>query len=261
MGRLSNYELADRYKEKSELLGGVGVQFEYIGKDRIKLVGVRGDMEGRLEIPRFITDINVCGPSIFLRLGPLYKARYNEIVIDGEYIQDIRNLCSGLYSEHVKLVIKNADKIRNMHGLFENSNNLRSIELEGTDTRNVEDIAHMFSGCTKLEHIDISKLDTRNVRDMRGMFMNCHNLRDVVGIGRLDMHKVEDMSCMFYNCRSIKRVDISGIDISRVKDRSYMFNRCMELEYVSNNLLEDDDSIDTSYMFDDCINLLRWGEE
>lgn len=238
MGRLSNYELADRYKEKSELLGGVGVQFEYIGKDRIKLVGVRGDMEGRLEIPRFITDIGVCGPSIFLRLGPLYKARYSEIVIDGEYIQDIRNLCSGLYSEHVKLVIKNADKIRNMHGLFENSNNLRSIELEGTDTRNVEDIGHMFACCFKLKDLKVDKYLVW-LKDGSYMFAYCKSLKRVELKGGKE---IKDISGMFSGCKELEYLDISNFDVSNANTR-YIIDDCDRLkEFKKPNLGELKDS-------------------
>ena len=47
---------------------------------------------------------------------------------------------------------------------------MKSLDLSGWDTSNVEGMNQMFTNCKSLESVDLSGWDTSNVKDMRSMF-------------------------------------------------------------------------------------------
>ena len=50
---------------------------------------------------------------------------------------------------------------------------LKSLDLSGWDTSNVENMSCVFSGCNNLKSLDLSDWDTSNAISMSGMFNGC----------------------------------------------------------------------------------------
>ncbi len=107
--------------------------------------------------------------------------------------------------------------------MFESFDFLRSADLSGFDTSNVQDMSAMFCGCSSLESLDLSTFDTSRVTDMSQMFMFCDSLASL-NLSGFNTSKVTNMECMFVNCRSLNQLDLSSFDISNVKNLDYMFN-------------------------------------
>lgn len=108
-------------------------------------------------------------------------------------------------------------------GMFGDLYLLKSANLSGLDTSNVQDMSGMFCGCSSLESLDLSTFDTSRVTDMSQMFMFCDSLASL-NLSGFNTSKVSNMECMFVNCRSLTQLDLSSFDISNVKNLEYMFN-------------------------------------
>ncbi len=131
-----------------------------------------------------------------------------------------------------------------LSGLFQKGEKYLSISLKHLDTTAVDDMSHMFDNCLYLKSVDFDGVDTSNVENMAYMFYkagfnyfpsyasgvnggdqtdNSENL--VISNAEFNTAKVIDMSGMFHVCSA---TDLSGInmsvwDVSKVKDMSFMF--------------------------------------
>ena len=115
--------------------------------------------------------------------------------------------------------------IENMKEIFYGCNNLESLDLSGWDTSNVRDTSWMFWNCVGLKSIDLSDWDVSNVGDMNSMFTYCETLKSL-DLSGWNTSNVEDMSKMFYFCNRLESLDLSGWDTSNVKDMENMFYKC-----------------------------------
>ena len=76
---------------------------------------------------------------------------------------------------------------------------IKSLDLSGWKTSNVEDMSYMFSWCTELESLNLSGWDTSKVRSMTEMFRYCVNLKSL-DLSGWDTSNVENMYAMLWNC-------------------------------------------------------------
>ena len=58
---------------------------------------------------------------------------------------------------------------------------VKTLDLSGWDTSNVEDMGQMFYLCSNLESLDLSGWDTSSVKNMSEMFFRCPAPYEVVG--------------------------------------------------------------------------------
>jgi surface protein len=70
----------------------------------------------------------------------------------------------------------------------------------------------MFSSCESLKTIDLSGFNTENVENMKGMFYYCLNL-EKINVSTFNTSKVIDMSGMFNICPNLLNIDLSSFDI------------------------------------------------
>ena len=116
-------------------------------------------------------------------------------------------LKSEIEKQGKNVVIKNIDVslIEDLSRLFYNAransigSGIKSLDLSGWKTSNVEDMSYMFSWCTELESLNLSGWDTSKVRSMTEMFRYCVNLKSL-DLSGWDTSNVENMYAMLWNC-------------------------------------------------------------
>ena len=116
-------------------------------------------------------------------------------------------LKSEIEKQGENVVIRNLDVslIEDLSRLFYNAransigSGIKSLDLSGWKTSNVEDMSYMFSWCTELESLNLSGWDTSKVRSMTEMFRYCVNLKSL-DLSGWDTSNVENMYAMLWNC-------------------------------------------------------------
>ena len=73
------------------------------------------------------------------------------------------------------VVIRNLDVslLEDLSGLFKDITIIKTLDISGWKTSNVNNMMSMFRGCKSLESLDLSGWDTSNVIGMSGMFSDC----------------------------------------------------------------------------------------
>lgn len=137
--------------------------------------------------------------------------------------------------------------------MFEECENLKSLNLSNFDTSNTTSMFQMFRGCITLTSLDLSNFDTRNVIDMQGMFQNCKNLRSI-DLVNFDILKVETMQRMFDGCMDLLSVSFNeNYALRKNVNLSEMFANCRSL---TNLTLPCPEHIrKTQSLFKNCISL------
>ena len=119
----------------------------------------------------------------------------------------IEYLQSEIKKQGENVVIRDLDVslIEDLSRLFYNAransigSGIKSLDLSGWKTSNVEDMSYMFSWCTELESLNLSGWDTSKVRSMTEMFRYCVNLKSL-DLSGWDTSNVENMYAMLWNC-------------------------------------------------------------
>ena len=125
--------------------------------------------------------------------------------------------CTNLETAKVKI-----KTIKSAWYMFYNCSNLKTLDLQYTDTSSVSDMGWMFYNCSSLTSLDLSNFDTSNVTDMSGMFCKCSGLTNL-DLSNFDTSNVTDMSNMFYGCYGLTSLDLSNFNTSNVTNMSNMF--------------------------------------
>ena len=153
---------------------------------------------------KYLKPINeIWGP--VLKRDLLGETREEDKFRSKEQLQEY--LKSEIEKQGKNVVIKNLDVslIEDLSRLFYNAransigSGIKSLDLSGWKTSNVEDMSYMFSWCTELESLNLSGWDTSKVRSMTEMFRYCVNLKSL-DLSGWDTSNVENMYTMLWNC-------------------------------------------------------------
>ena len=153
---------------------------------------------------KYLKPINeIWGP--VLKRDLLGETREEDKFRSKEQLQEY--LKSEIEKQGKNVVIKNLDVslIEDLSRLFYNAransigSGIKSLDLSGWKTSNVEDMSYMFSWCTELESLNLSGWDTSKVRSMTEMFRYCVNLKSL-DLSGWDTSNVENMYAMLWNC-------------------------------------------------------------
>lgn len=109
--------------------------------------------------------------------------------------------CSNLESVNLSNII-NYGYLSKSNSMFDGCKSLKSIDLSGIDTHNVNNMSYMFRSCESLTELDLSSFDTSKVTNMRYMFSKCPSLTRL-DISNFNMDNVTDYSNMFYGCDNL----------------------------------------------------------
>ena len=142
--------------------------------------------------------------------------------------------CSMLFTRYenlkkfVGLQYFRTDQTEDMHGMFFDCRQLKSLNLKKMDTGNVTNMSHMFNLCLHLQSLNLEKLHTDQVMDMSAMFAGCSELKEL-DLGSFDTSNVKNMDMMFFLCKSLEKLNISSFDTGNVESMEEMFKGCISL--------------------------------
>ena len=112
--------------------------------------------------------------------------------------------------------------------------------INNLNTFNVINMHGMFQECNNLINLDLTNFNTSNVVDMNRMFTNCFELKEIKGINNFNTSKVIDMFAMFSDCKKLINLDLTNFNTENVNNMEYMFHRCLILEHLTMNFILND---------------------
>lgn len=173
------------------------------------------------------------------------------------YVSTMRGMfayCTNLTEIKINPDTFTTANVTDMGMMFNDCENLLSIDVSKFDTSKVIDMNAMFALCGKLSVIDVSGFDTTNVRDMSLMFDHCGSVTSLE-VGNFKTSNVVSMANMFSFCSALTNLDVSKFDTSKVTDMSVMFRRCSSLPVLDVSHFDTTQVVDMNNMFDGCSSL------
>ena len=147
----------------------------------------------------------------------------------------------------------NTANVTNMTSMFDNCQNLSSLNLSKFNTENVTNMSYMFDNCQNLSSLDLSKFNTAKVTNMYAMFDNCQNLSSL-DLSKFNTANVTDMSWMFSDCQ-LSSLDLSNFNTEKVREMYNMFSFCQKLSSLNLTNFNTEKVTNMGYMFNGCSDL------
>ena len=141
----------------------------------------------------------------------------------------------------------------NMTSMFDNCQNLSSLNLSKFNTENVTNMSYMFDNCQNLSSLDLSKFNTAKVTNMYAMFTHCQNLSSL-DLSKFNTANVTDMSWMFSDCQ-LSSLDLSNFNTEKVREMYNMFSFCQKLSSLNLTNFNTEKVTNMDYMFNGCSDL------
>ncbi|HGF8315974.1 TPA: BspA family leucine-rich repeat surface protein [Enterococcus faecium] len=147
----------------------------------------------------------------------------------------------------------NMDNITSMLNAFYNCTNLSSISFGNNTLPKLTSLVSTFSNCVKLKQIDMSQLNLDNVNSMNRTFYGCYTLENVA-FGTNKLPKVTSLASTFYNCSQLQ--SISGqFTLDSVNNLNGTFLNCSSLENVDVSKWNVSKVAYFNDLFSDCFSL------
>ena len=124
----------------------------------------------------------------------------------------------------------NTANVTNMSYMFDNCQNLSSLDLSKFNTAKVTNMCAMFTHCQNLSSLDLSKFNTANVTDMSWMFSDCQ--LSSLDLSNFNTEKVREMYNMFSFCQKLSSLNLTNFNTEKVTNMDYMFNGCSDLTTI-----------------------------
>ena len=147
----------------------------------------------------------------------------------------------------------NTANVTNMTSMFDNCQNLSSLNLSKFNTENVTNMSYMFDNCQNLSSLDLSKFNTAKVTNMYAMFTHCQNLSSL-DLSKFNTANVTDMSWMFSDCQ-LSSLDLSNFNTEKVREMYNMFSSCQKLSSLNLTNFNTEKVTNMGYMFNGCSDL------
>ena len=147
----------------------------------------------------------------------------------------------------------NTANVTNMTSMFDNCQNLSSLNLSKFNTENVTNMSYMFDNCQNLSSLDLSKFNTAKVTNMYAMFTHCQNLSSL-DLSKFNTANVTDMSWMFSDCQ-LSSLDLSNFNTEKVREMYNMFSFCQKLSSLNLTNFNTEKVTNMGYIFNGCSDL------
>ncbi len=147
----------------------------------------------------------------------------------------------------------NTANVTDMTSMFDNCQNLSSLNLSKFNTENVTNMSYMFDNCQNLSSLDLSKFNTAKVTNMYAMFTHCQNLSSL-DLSKFNTANVTDMSWMFSDCQ-LSSLDLSNFNTEKVREMYNMFSFCQKLSSLNLTNFNTEKVTNMDYMFNGCSDL------
>lgn len=259
MENLSNHELAQRYLNKTKIMGKDVIDIKLLPNDRVRLIEVYDkESTGMFTIPRFITEFmqirSGSGRSVEY---PLFShCNFSEVRFENNPNIELNayKLFSDMESKTLKIRFAHPECLTDTGRMFEGCGNLVELDIDGLNTENVTSMQFMFSGCRSLTSLDLRAFNTHKVTDMAGMFSRCYELKSL-DLSTFSTQNVKTMFAMFYFCVSLSNLDLSSFDTRSLVNTESMFNACNMIEHLNLSNFDLSNVSNAKYMFNSCRNL------
>ena len=159
-------------------------------------------------------------------------------------------------------VVFNTKNVNTLNDVFNDDNNLKSIDTSSWDTGKVTNMFNIFYRCNSLSSLDVSKWDTGKVTNMTNMFYNCKSLSSL-DVSKWNTRNVTNMSAVFYICKSLSSLDVSKWNTSKVTNMNSTFMNCGSLTSLDVSKWDTKNVTDMSATFNSCpklhsLDLSKW---
>ena len=148
---------------------------------------------------------------------------------------DMFNACKKLTA----LDLSNWDvsNVTSMHAMFgvstgSGSMALQTVNLEGWNPTNVNDLSFMFYGCNQLTEVDMGGWNMPKMRTVSHLFADNNKLTSV-DLSGWNTPSLEVLDAMFNDCHALTELDVSDIDTAKVKEFSQVFEACWNLKTIT----------------------------
>ena len=108
------------------------------------------------------------------------------------------------------------------------SNVSKIVGLDHLDLSQATSTIYMFNDCENLTSLNLSSFNTANVTEMRAMFRKCRALT-ALDLSSFNISKVTDMSCMFADDENLVDLNISSFKTTLPVDLGATFKNCASL--------------------------------
>ena len=207
---------------------------------------------------------------------------YAESIVEVNFASEINPISTAKWFNGFKNCesINNIDKlntsnVQDMSYMFQNCNNLETLDVSNFNTSNVKDMQYMFSSCSKLTTIDVSKFDTNNVKNMQYMFAWDAGITDL-DVSNFDTANVTNMYAFLAGCESLTSLNEenhTGLDIrsktitrndgttykswntGKVTNMQSFFYNCKSLTSLDLNHFDTSNVTNMVSVFQSCSNL------
>ena len=145
--------------------------------------------------------------------------------------------------------------VTNMQTMFNNLDNIQTLDLSSFNTSKVTNFYSIFGGNDKLTTLNLTGWDTSAAKNMGQMFYVCNALTTINGLSSFNTANVTDMSGMFHGCKAMTSLDLSNFNTAKVKTLSMMFYQCSNLETVKLTSFDTSNVTSLYAMFQYCYKL------
>ena len=102
-------------------------------------------------------------------------------------------------------------------------------EYNGKKVQTPDTLKEAFRNYTALKSVDLSGLDTSQVNNMSYMFRDCSNLINIKFGDTFSTYKTTNMNSMFEGCSSLTSLDLSSFNTEQVTGMMSVFKGCSSL--------------------------------
>ena len=210
--------------------------------------------------------------NVELMEGMFSNSKTNNIDLTHLELNNVRNMSRMFERSEVNSVNFEGLSLNNLETLRESFiySNVSDVNLKNLKTPNLIDMSRMFENTENIKTIDISEIDTSNVTKMNSMFrkshatniildgINTYNVLDMkymfsetwaneINLTNFDTSNVKDMSSMFYGSR-FKRLDLNNFNTGNVETMNHMFG-VASARSINLTSFDTSNVSDMSYMF------------
>ena len=147
------------------------------------------------------------------------------------------NLALKLHMEHLKVVRLNAPELKNIQGVFSNTEWLESLELIDCNFPKLYNVESAFENNKRLEKLDITNSFSNSpLEHMDNMFKHNTKLTEIIGVDTINLSRAFHMQYMFKDCIRLKRLNLSNLGINHIAsklDISGMLMNCKRLKEIN----------------------------
>ena len=150
-------------------------------------------------------------------------------VEDMSYMFNLFNPAPGSAVTNIDLTKLNTSKVKNMKGMFYNTQWVTTLDASVMDTSNVEDMEEMFK-YSSIKTLNMTGLDVSKVTTMKNMFESSSITS--LDLSNFNTISLTNMSGMFSRALKLASLNLANFKTDSVTDMSNMFDMIVPYSYV-----------------------------